>query len=113
MSQIIKLTETGIRQFFQVASTQYRSYDDSPTLLASEDIRCTSVHYFRHNQAPEENNERLISKLDSFITGNNPQTPTRLGHTAMRGQWFEVNDIKHSATDALSALIKLKAARLV
>jgi hypothetical protein len=38
---------------FYVTSTQYRSYRDVPALLVEEDLRCPSVHYFRHEQAPE------------------------------------------------------------
>jgi hypothetical protein len=42
--------------------------------LVEEDLRCPSVHYFRH------------------LSGFEP--------TAVRGKWFEVNDHNHSATDA-------------
>jgi hypothetical protein len=38
---------------FSVTLTQYRSYGDVPALLVKEDLRCPSVHYFRHKQAPE------------------------------------------------------------
>jgi hypothetical protein len=38
---------------FYVTSTQYRSYRDVPALLVEEDLRCPSVHYFRHGRAPE------------------------------------------------------------
>jgi hypothetical protein len=38
---------------FYVTSTQYRSYRDVPALLVEEDLRCPSVHYFRHERAPE------------------------------------------------------------
>jgi hypothetical protein len=38
---------------FYVTSTQYRSYRDIPALLVEEDLRCLSVHYFRHERVPE------------------------------------------------------------
>jgi hypothetical protein len=38
---------------FYVTLTQYRSYRDVPVLLVEEDLRCFSMHYFRHEQAPE------------------------------------------------------------
>jgi hypothetical protein len=31
----------------------YRSYRDVPALLVEEDLRCPSVHYFRHERVPE------------------------------------------------------------
>jgi hypothetical protein len=39
--------------WFYVTSTQYRSYRDVPVLLVEEDLRCPSVHYFRHERVPE------------------------------------------------------------
>jgi hypothetical protein len=33
--------------------TQYRSYGEVPALQVEEDLRCPSVHYFRHERAPE------------------------------------------------------------
>jgi hypothetical protein len=38
---------------FYVTSTQYRSYRDIPALLVEENLRCPSVHYFRHERVPE------------------------------------------------------------
>jgi hypothetical protein len=38
---------------FYVTSTQYRSYRDVPALLVEEDLRCPSVHYFRHKRVSE------------------------------------------------------------
>jgi hypothetical protein len=38
---------------FYVIPTQYRTYGDVPALLVEEDLRCTAVHYFRHERAPE------------------------------------------------------------
>jgi hypothetical protein len=38
---------------FYVTSTQYRSYHDVPALLVEEDLRCPSVHCFRHEREPE------------------------------------------------------------
>jgi hypothetical protein len=38
---------------FYVTSTQNRSYRDIPALLVEEDLRCPSMHYFRHKWAPE------------------------------------------------------------
>ena len=38
---------------FNVAPTLFRLYGDFPALLVEEDLRCSSVHYFRHKQAPE------------------------------------------------------------
>jgi membrane protease YdiL (CAAX protease family) len=38
---------------FYVTSTQDRSYRDVPALLVEEDLRCPSVHYFRHERVPE------------------------------------------------------------
>jgi hypothetical protein len=39
--------------WFYVTPTQYRSYGDVPALLVEEDLRCPSMHYYRHEQAPE------------------------------------------------------------
>jgi hypothetical protein len=36
-----------------VTPTQYRSFGDIPALLKEEDHRCPSLHYFRHERAPE------------------------------------------------------------
>jgi hypothetical protein len=33
--------------------TQYRSFGDVPDLLVEKNLRCPSMHYFRHKQAPE------------------------------------------------------------
>jgi hypothetical protein len=38
---------------FYVTSTKYRSYGDVRALLVEEDLRRPSVHYFRHELAPE------------------------------------------------------------
>jgi hypothetical protein len=38
---------------FYVTLTQYRSYDNVSALLVEEDLRCPSIHYFRHERAPE------------------------------------------------------------
>jgi hypothetical protein len=38
---------------FYVTSTQDRSYRDVQALLVEEDLRCPSVHYFRHERAHE------------------------------------------------------------
>jgi hypothetical protein len=38
---------------FYVTSTQYRSYLDIPALLVEEDLKCSSVHYFKHERGPE------------------------------------------------------------
>jgi hypothetical protein len=38
---------------FNVTPTRYRSFGDVPALLVEEDLRCPSVHYFRHERAPE------------------------------------------------------------
>jgi hypothetical protein len=35
---------------FYVTSTQYRSFGGVPALLVEEDLRCSSVHYFRHER---------------------------------------------------------------
>jgi hypothetical protein len=60
-----------------VTPTQHRSFGDVPALLVEEDLRCTIVHYFRH--------ERVTKGFES---------------TAVSGKYFEVNDLNHSATDA-------------
>jgi hypothetical protein len=38
---------------FYVTPTQYRSFGDVPALLVKEDLKCPSLHYFRHERAPE------------------------------------------------------------
>jgi hypothetical protein len=38
---------------FYVTPKQYRSFGDFPALLVEEDLRCPSVHYFRHDWAHE------------------------------------------------------------
>jgi hypothetical protein len=38
---------------FNVTPTQYMSYGDVPDLLVEEDLMCLSVHYLRHERAPE------------------------------------------------------------
>jgi hypothetical protein len=50
---LFRSNETLFRYYkrFYVTSTQYRSYRDFPALLVEEDLRCPSVHYFRHGRA--------------------------------------------------------------
>jgi hypothetical protein len=69
---------------FYVTPTQYGSYGDVHALPVGEDLRCPSVHYFRHKQ-----NHR------SFLTWNYPKSLSGLEPTAVRGKWFEVNDLNH------------------
>jgi hypothetical protein len=38
---------------FYVTPTHYRSYGHIPALLVEEDLRCPSIHYFRHEWEPE------------------------------------------------------------
>jgi hypothetical protein len=53
---------------------------------------------------------KVISRHSSFTGGGKPQVPlcalfqaltgTRFEPTVVRGKWFEVGDLNHSATDA-------------
>jgi hypothetical protein len=53
---------------FYVTPTQYKScksYGDVPALPVEEDLRCPSVHYFRHKWAP---NQEINSKIIYFYS---------------------------------------------
>jgi hypothetical protein len=75
---------------FHVTLTLYRSYRVVPALLVEEDLVCPSVHYFRHERAHEYNHRHSVSLLDSFLTG---KFLSGFEPTAVRGKWFEVNNI--------------------
>jgi hypothetical protein len=74
----------GLGVEFYVASTQYRSYGDFSALLAEEDLRCPSVHYFRQKGHLSSTTDLLS---DSWLasTYKRFQSPCRDSNPQWRG----------------------------
>jgi hypothetical protein len=76
-----------------VAPTQ--SYGDFPALLVKEDIGCPFFVVFQAQTGTWVERQRF-RKLG--CTWRNPKMLSRFGPKAVRGKWFEFDDINHSAT---------------
>ena len=50
-------------------------YCDLPALLVKQDLRCSSLHYFRLERAPEYNHQHSISQLDKASSHERIQRP--------------------------------------
>jgi hypothetical protein len=55
-------------------------------LLMEEDLRCPSVHYFRH-----ERDMSRTTKPDSFLTSKNPKSLSGFEPTAVRDKWNSID----------------------
>jgi hypothetical protein len=86
---------------FYVTPTQYRSFGDYQALQVEEDLRCHCVHYFRHEQTGTRVEPPTFCKLAGYLPHmKESNVPVGIRTKAVRGKWFEVNNLNHSATDA-------------